>query len=71
MSTYDVVIDTANHPSYNLSNFSSCVPHREVIEFSQMVIFKSDAYRLAIICFVAGLCVSTLFDYIDKRWKRK
>jgi hypothetical protein len=66
MSDYDIVIPTP----VNLDNVSSCIPHDLFLQFLQTVVFKTDAIKLGVVCFIAGMVFQMLLEWIDTRWKR-
>lgn len=68
MSDYETVID-AVRTTYNLSNTSMCVPNDQFVQFAQLVVFKTDAIKLGVVCFIIGMLFVFLMIELDKRWK--
>jgi hypothetical protein len=64
---YNTVITVA--PPINLTDINTCIPSEQFIPFVQMVVFKTDAIKLGVVCFIAGMLLEYAFDYIRARWK--
>jgi hypothetical protein len=55
---------------YNLSNLSTCIPTEKYLESLQYVVLRSDAERLAIYCFIAGIILATTIYELKARWNK-
>jgi hypothetical protein len=55
---------------YNLSNLSTCIPAEDYIQSLQYIVLKSEAERLAIYCFVAGIILATVIYELKARWNK-
>ena len=67
VSDYCTTINIVNNP-VNLHNASTCIPADQFVMFAQMVVFKTDAIKLGIVCFFAGMAYVMLLNYVGKRW---
>jgi hypothetical protein len=54
----------------DLSNLTTCVPADQFIQLMPMLVLKTDAIRLGLLCFIAGIIFMVIINEIDKRWKK-
>jgi hypothetical protein len=64
MSDYDIVIPTP----VNLGNVSSCIPNDLFLQFLQNVVLKTDAIKLGVVCFIAGIATQMLIEWLYARY---
>lgn len=61
---------TAVPTPVDLSNLTTCIPAEEIAQLLPMLVFKTDAIKLGILCFLAGMAIMWIFVELDKRWKK-
>jgi hypothetical protein len=67
MSNYDTIITVA--PTVDLSNAGTCIPATDFLQFCQLIVFKTDAIKLGVLCFIAGIAFWMFIIWLDQRWK--
>ena len=66
MSEYDIVLTEVT--PINLQNVSTCIPHDLFLQFLQTVVFKTDAIKLGVVCFIAGMAVQMTIEWLYARY---
>lgn len=64
MTEYTIVVPTP----IDLQNASSCIPHEQFIQILPELVLKTDAIKLGLCCFVAGMITIRVIDYIYERY---
>jgi hypothetical protein len=63
MPVYDLT-----NPGFNISDFSQCIRHEDLIQMLPYLTLKSDAIKLGVWCFVAGILLGVLIMYLRQRY---
>jgi hypothetical protein len=50
-------------------NTTGCIPSDTFVQMLSYVVMKTDAIKLGLVCFVAGMILMWIFGEIGKRWK--
>lgn len=69
MTEYDTVITVV--PTVDLSNAGTCIPAADFLQFCKLVVFKTDAIKLGLLCFCLGMGFWMFITWLDKRWVKK
>lgn len=69
MTDYDTLINVGQKMS--LAKDEVCIPTVDFITFCQSVVFKTDAIKLGLLCFILGIGFWMFITWLDKKWVKK
>lgn len=53
---------------YDLTNATGCIPVEHYLDSLQYITLKTDAIKLGVYCFIAGMLLVIVIQYLKRRW---
>jgi hypothetical protein len=57
-------------PSFNISDYPQCIRSEDFISMLPHLTLKADAIKLGVYCFVAGIIVGIVLQYLRQRYNQ-